>query len=83
MRIWIRNTALVFLVELDLKGGKIHTTDRDVFKVMLDNEDYAAVKWKFKFLLQNILQVAVKVQYPGVAKSIQSDIRNEGSFKIS
>jgi hypothetical protein len=44
MRIWIRNTPLVFLVELDLQGGKIHTTDRDVFKVMLDNEDYAAVK---------------------------------------
>jgi hypothetical protein len=44
MRIWIRNTALVFLVGLYLKGGKIHTTDRDVFKVMLDNADYAAVK---------------------------------------
>jgi hypothetical protein len=42
MRIWIRNTALVFLVELDLKRGKIHTID--VFKVMLDKEDYAAVK---------------------------------------
>jgi hypothetical protein len=27
-----------------LKGKKVHTTDSDVFKVMLDNEDYAAVK---------------------------------------
>ncbi len=40
----MRNTALVFLVELDLMGGKIHKTDRDVVKIMLDNEDYAAVK---------------------------------------
>ncbi len=30
---------------------------------------------------KTILQVAVKVQYPGVAKSIQSDIRNEAVSK--
>jgi hypothetical protein len=31
-------------VVLHLKGGKLHTTDCDVFKVMLKNEDFAAVK---------------------------------------
>jgi hypothetical protein len=30
----------------------------------------------FTSKLKTVLQVAVKVQYPGVAKSIQSDIRN-------
>ncbi len=36
-----------FVCWVGIKGGKIYTADRDVFKVMLDNEDYAAVKWKF------------------------------------
>jgi hypothetical protein len=31
-------------VVLHLKGGKVHTKDCDVFIVMLEKEDYAAVK---------------------------------------
>jgi predicted unusual protein kinase regulating ubiquinone biosynthesis (AarF/ABC1/UbiB family) len=36
----------------------------------------------FTSKLKTVLQVAVKVQYPGVAKSIQSDIRNEAVQNI-